>query len=91
MPVGVVPRYGPPRGTVGGGPGTPWLRRALPLALTHKWLLGSSLALSFASLVIQVAIPDLLRRAIDGALVHGSAGLDGYVLWIASRVSRSAR
>ena len=82
MPVGVAPRHGPPRGSVGTDPAASWLRRALPLALTHKWLLGTSLALSFASLIIQVAVPDLLRRAIDGALVGGATGLDRYVLWI---------
>ncbi|MET0416614.1 MAG: ABC transporter ATP-binding protein, partial [Actinoplanes sp.] len=42
-----------------------WLRRALPLVRAHRALLITSLVLSFAGLVVQVQIPNLLRLGID--------------------------
>jgi ATP-binding cassette, subfamily B, bacterial len=59
-----------------------WLRRALPLVKAHRWLLITSLVLSFAGLVIQVQIPNLVRVGIDHAIVGHSANLSTYVWWI---------
>ncbi|GAA2499208.1 ABC transporter ATP-binding protein [Winogradskya humida] len=60
-----------------------WLRRALPLVEAHRVVLAASLLLSFAGLVVQVQIPNLLRIGIDKAIVDRTAQLSTYVWWIA--------
>ena len=60
-----------------------WLRRALPLVRAHRTLLITSLVLSFAGLVVQVQIPNLVRIGIDRAIVDRTASLPTYVWWIA--------
>ncbi|GAA2539382.1 hypothetical protein GCM10010435_03370 [Winogradskya consettensis] len=60
-----------------------WLRRALPLVKAHRVVLAASLLLSFAGLVVQVQIPNLLRIGIDKAIVDRTAQLSTYVWWIA--------
>ncbi|MEU8813284.1 ABC transporter ATP-binding protein [Actinoplanes sp. NPDC048796] len=59
-----------------------WLRRALPLVKAHKVLLITSLTLSFAGLVVQVQIPNLVRIGIDDAVVDRTGDLATYVWWI---------
>jgi ATP-binding cassette subfamily B protein len=59
-----------------------WLRRALPIVTAHRKLLITSLVLSFAGLVIQVQIPNLVRLGIDRAVVDRTAALSTYVAWI---------
>jgi ATP-binding cassette subfamily B protein len=59
-----------------------WLRRALPLVRAHRGLLITSLVLSFAGLVVQVQIPNLVRIGIDQAIVERTADLPTYVWWI---------
>ncbi|MGK5677982.1 ABC transporter ATP-binding protein [Actinoplanes sp. URMC 104] len=59
-----------------------WLRRALPLVKAHRALLVTSLVLSFAGLVVQVQIPNLVRIGIDRAIVDRTAQLGTYVWWI---------
>ncbi|AGL19703.1 ABC transporter ATP-binding protein [Actinoplanes sp. N902-109] len=59
-----------------------WLRRALPLVKAHRALLATSLLMSFAGLVVQVQIPNLLRIGIDKAIVDRAAQLSTYVWWI---------
>ncbi|MCA2214821.1 ABC transporter ATP-binding protein [Jidongwangia harbinensis] len=59
-----------------------WLRRAYPLVRAHRVLLISSLVLSFAGLVVQVQIPNLVRLGIDDAVVARTADLAPYVWWI---------
>ncbi|MFI5842069.1 ABC transporter ATP-binding protein [Catenuloplanes sp. NPDC051500] len=58
-----------------------WLRRAWPVLRAHQGLLITSLALSFVGLIVQVQIPDLVRRGIDEALVDRTARLETYV-WL---------
>ena len=58
-----------------------WLRRALPLVKAHRVMLITSLVLSFAGLVIQVQIPNLVRIGIDRAIDARSADLTTYV-WL---------
>jgi ATP-binding cassette subfamily B protein len=60
-----------------------WLRRALPVALAHRWLLLTSLGLSLAGLLIQVQIPNLVRLGIDDALIAKTASLQRYFWLIA--------
>jgi ATP-binding cassette subfamily B protein len=59
-----------------------WLRRALPLVRAHRALLITSLLLSFAGLVVQVQIPNLVRLGIDRAIVKRTGDLPTYVWWI---------
>ncbi|HEX9999797.1 MAG TPA: ABC transporter ATP-binding protein [Actinoplanes sp.] len=59
-----------------------WLRRALPLVKAHRGLLITSLVLSFAGLIVQVQIPNLVRLGIDRAIVDHSGRLATYVWWI---------
>jgi ATP-binding cassette subfamily B protein len=59
-----------------------WLRRALPLVKAHRALLISSLTLSFAGLVAQVQIPNLVRIGIDKSITHHIDPLAKYVWWI---------
>jgi ATP-binding cassette subfamily B protein len=60
-----------------------WLRRALPLVKAHRALLITSLVLSFAGLIVQVQIPNLVRIGIDDAIVDRTAALSTYAWWIA--------
>jgi ATP-binding cassette, subfamily B, bacterial len=59
-----------------------WLRRALPLVKAHRALLISSLALSFAGLIAQVQIPNLVRIGIDKSITTHVDPLAKYVWWI---------
>ena len=60
-----------------------WLARARPLLRSHRRGFAVALALSFAGLVLQVQVPDLLNRAVDDAVVTHRSGLASYVWWIA--------
>jgi ATP-binding cassette subfamily B protein len=59
-----------------------WLRRAFPLVKAHRALLITSLVLSFAGLIVQVQIPNLVRIGIDRAIVDRTGHLATYVWWI---------
>ncbi|WP_344520294.1 ABC transporter ATP-binding protein [Paractinoplanes durhamensis] len=56
-----------------------WLRRALPLVKAHRGLLITSLVLSFAGLIVQVQIPNLVRIGIDRTIVDRTGHLSYYV------------
>jgi len=60
-----------------------WLRRALPLVRAHRGMLLTSLGLSLVGLLVQVQIPDVLRRGIDDALVARTTDLSQYVWLVA--------
>src|SRR5690348_10233849 len=68
-PVGVVPRYDPPTATVHPDTGRGWVRRMMPIVLTHRRLLVVSLVSAVIALVTLVAVPAVTRGAIDNALV----------------------
>jgi ATP-binding cassette subfamily B protein len=61
-----------------------WLRRALPLVRAHKGMLLTSLGLSLVGLLVQVQIPDAVRRGIDDAIVKREGSLAAYVWLIAA-------
>ncbi|WP_051365961.1 ABC transporter ATP-binding protein [Hamadaea tsunoensis] len=58
-----------------------WLMRAYPVVRAHRGLLLTSLSLSLVGLLIQVQIPNTLRKGIDDAIVARSASLSKYV-WL---------
>ncbi|MHB1710914.1 MAG: ABC transporter ATP-binding protein [Acidimicrobiales bacterium] len=71
-----------PRAGIDPDTSLPWLRRALPIALAHKRMFITSLALSFVGLVLQVQIPNLLNHAIDSSIVTRAVPLGHYAWWI---------
>jgi ATP-binding cassette subfamily B protein len=78
-PVGVEPRYQPPRAGIDPDRQKTWLRRAMPIVLAHKWVFASSLVLSFLGLALQVQIPRLLQDGLDIAVIARRAPLAHYV------------
>jgi len=79
-PVGVVPRYGPPRSGIDPDTEKGWLRRVWPVVRTHRLLLLSSVVAAVLALVSVVAAPAVIAAAIDEALVHRTKPLGGFVL-----------
>ncbi len=62
--------YRPPRQGIDPDRSKSWLRRALPIVMSHKGTFITSLTLSFVGLLIQVEIPLLLgTQALDKAIV----------------------
>ncbi len=59
-----------------------WLRRALPIMRAHKGIFITSLTLSFFGLILQVAIPLLLNKAISNSIERHTVSLSYYVWWI---------
>ena len=72
-----------PRAGIHPDPTKSWLRRAAPIVRAHRALLITSLVLSFAGLIVQVQIPDLVRIGIDEALIARTGDLATYVWLIA--------
>ena len=83
VPLAEPSRYRPPRATIDPDPSKSWIRRALPIVLTHKAMLGASLGATFLALAAQVQIPNLLRQAIDHMDDRGGSPIGRYVLLIA--------
>ena len=65
VPVGVTPRYPPPRAHINPDRGGSWLKRMMPIVLAHKGMFAFSLIASFLGLVVQVQIPNEVGQAID--------------------------
>ena len=72
-------RYRPPRASIDPDRSLSWLRRALPIVLSHKRTLLPALILSFVALVLQVQIPLLLNDAVTNSLQHATVPLPHYV------------
>jgi ATP-binding cassette subfamily B protein len=79
-PVGVTPRYPPPRADVDHDTSKGWIRRVLPVVLAYKRLLAVSLVAAAIALVAQVAVPLVVRGAIDDALIDRSRELEPYIV-----------
>jgi len=75
-------RYPAPRASVDPDTTKTWLRRAMPILGAHRVIFVTSLVLSFAGLVLQVQVPDLLNHAIDNSVVRHRVPLHFYVWWI---------
>jgi ATP-binding cassette subfamily B protein len=71
-------RYRAPAATIDTDRTKTWLRRALPIVLSHKRIFITSLVMSFVALVLQVQIPKLLQDAIDNSLVARTVPLSHY-------------
>ena len=79
VPTGNGSRYNPPRAWIDRDQSKSWLRRALPIVLARRRTLFSALGLSFASLMLQVQIPNLLNSAVTHSLQHHATPLGHYV------------
>jgi ATP-binding cassette, subfamily B, bacterial len=75
----VVSRYAPPKATIDPDRGKSWIGRALPVVKAHRLTLASALILSFAGLVLQVQIPNLLNEAVTNSLQRHTVALSHYV------------
>ena len=75
-------RYAPPRATIDPDPHKSWLRRAMPIVLSHRATFGTAILLTFLGLVLQVQIPDLLNRALNNSILSHAVPLHFYVWWI---------
>jgi ATP-binding cassette subfamily B protein len=71
--------YPPPRARISPDRSRTWLRRALPLVLSHKGTFAMALSSALASLVLSLRLPTVLSAAIDDSLVTRRTALDHYV------------
>src|SRR5688500_13960512 len=56
-----------------------WVKRLMPVLRPHRRIMIGSLAASVCMLGLQVAIPQVLRAAVDNALVQRTAAIGPYV------------
>jgi ATP-binding cassette subfamily B protein len=98
VPIGERSRYNPPRAGISDQRDASWLRRTLPLVLSHKAMFFTAIVGAFAGLVVQVQIPTVIGRAIDNAIVAKTSPLGGYIAvifllglarWVLSLTSRT--
>jgi ATP-binding cassette subfamily B protein len=83
VPMGVTPRYSPPRAHIKPDHGGSWLHRMMPVVMAHKWLFGFSLVASFVGLAVQVQIPNEVGQAIDALGKTTGPSLESFVVIIA--------
>jgi ATP-binding cassette subfamily B protein len=82
VPLAEVPRYEAPKAGIDPDHSKTWLRRAWPIAATHKAGFLTAIILSFVGLVFQVQIPDLLNKAFANSITGHTVDLSYYVWWI---------
>lgn len=68
-PIGVTPRYMPPRGKFDPDTSKHWFWRIFPVLYSHRLLVIVSLSMSFTVMLIGIAIPALMASVIDDALI----------------------
>ncbi len=71
---GVRSRYRGPQARISANRELPWWRRILPVIASHRVAFIVALSLSFASLVLQTLVPNMLNHALNHAVIghHGS-------------------
>jgi ATP-binding cassette subfamily B protein len=74
VPTGRIPqppaaRYEPPRATIDPDPSKSWWRRMLPVVMSHRRIVFTGLTCALITLLMQLAIPRLVRMAIDKAVL----------------------
>jgi len=79
---GVHSRYQGPRRRISRDHSLPWWRRILPVIASHRASFVTAISLSFASLVFQTLVPNMLNHAIDFSLVTHHASLTRSVVEI---------
>ena len=79
---GVHSTYPGPRARISTDPTLSWWRRILPIIASHRVAFVASISLSFASLIFQTLVPNLLNGAITNALARHAASLHRAVVEI---------
>ena len=79
LPLAPDSPYAPPRAAISPDRSQGWLRRALPLVLSHRALFAAALGTAFLSLVLSLRLPKVLDNAVDEALVAREAPLSRFV------------
>jgi ATP-binding cassette subfamily B protein len=82
VPLAEIPRYEAPKAGIDPDQSKTWLRRAWPIAATHKAGFLTAIILSFVGLVFQVQIPELLNKAFANSIEGHTVGLSYYVWWV---------
>src|ERR1700736_1757771 len=77
----ITSRYEAPRATIDPDRSKSWVRRAMPIVLSHRALFVTALAANLSALAIMVVMPWIVGRAIDRALIAHRGNLSPYV-WI---------
>ncbi|HUR76918.1 MAG TPA: ABC transporter ATP-binding protein [Acidimicrobiales bacterium] len=75
------PLYQPANASVDPDQSKGWIRRLMPVLRPYRLIMGGAIVSSITMLGLQVAIPQVLRGAIDEAVVRRSAPLMPYV-WV---------
>src|SRR5689334_21997931 len=75
------PKYLPPDVHVDPDRSKGWIRRMLPILRPYRLIMGGAIVSSITMLGVQVAIPQVLKGAIDEALIKRSTALMPYV-WV---------
>ncbi len=79
---GVHSTYPGPRAGISRDTSLSWWRRILPIIASHRVAFVASISLSFASLVFQTLVPNLLNGAITNAVARHTASLQRAVIEI---------
>ena len=79
---GVHSTYPGPRAQISRDTSLSWWRRILPIIASHRVAFVASISLSFASLVFQTLVPNLLNGAITNAVARHTASLQRAVIEI---------
>jgi ATP-binding cassette subfamily B protein len=74
--------FNAPKNTIDLDQSKSWLKRAMPIVMSHKKYFITALICSFIGLVIQVQVPDLLNKALDNSIVFHKVPLHFYVYWV---------
>jgi ATP-binding cassette subfamily B protein len=84
-------RYPAPRTSIDPDTTKAWWRRMLPIVLAHKGIVFTGLGCSLATLLLQLAIPRLIRLTLDDSILPRLAGHPGKplvtFLWILAVVA----
>ncbi|MEE8398030.1 MAG: ABC transporter ATP-binding protein [Desulfobacterales bacterium] len=81
-PIGVEPHYRPAGVRIDPDMTKGWLKRILPVVLNHRRLVIGSLSIAFLALLIQVAVPAVIRSTIDEGLIDRSSPLLPFIYWL---------
>ncbi|MDT0431378.1 ABC transporter ATP-binding protein [Streptomyces salyersiae] len=74
--------YPPPSAAIDPDPSRSWLLRAWPLVRAHRWMFGTALVMSGASLLVAVQVPTLIQDAVNNSIVSDKVPLSHYMWWL---------
>jgi ATP-binding cassette subfamily B protein len=81
-PVGVTRERPRARSGIDPDPSKGWLRRIAPVVWSHRLLFLGSMALALGAMLLQVAIPAVIRATIDRALADDITRAGQPALWV---------